>query len=109
MLFCPKCGSILRPKKDKNKKALFCTCGYIKKDAESTEIKEHLEEEKEVEVIEEETETYLRQIQNAQNASTEQHTTGCNKCGAVTSQKHDSTNARNASIFGEKVNKTTVA
>jgi len=57
-MFCPKCGSLLRPKKEKGKKALYCTCGFTKKDVESTEIRETVEgEEKEVEVVSEEDET----------------------------------------------------
>ncbi|MFH1827981.1 MAG: transcription factor S [Nanoarchaeota archaeon] len=27
-MFCPKCGSILIPKKENNKKLLVCSCGY---------------------------------------------------------------------------------
>ena len=33
MLFCPKCGSLMIPKIEKNKKMLLCSCGY-KKDSE---------------------------------------------------------------------------
>lgn len=29
MLFCPKCGSIMKPKQVKGKNALTCSCGYI--------------------------------------------------------------------------------
>jgi len=28
MLFCPKCGSIMKPKKLKGKNFLICSCGY---------------------------------------------------------------------------------
>ncbi len=57
-MFCPKCGSLLRPKKEKGKKVLYCTCGYTKKDAEPTEIKETMEEPvKEVEVVSEDDQT----------------------------------------------------
>ena len=28
MLFCPKCGAILRPKQEKGKRFLACACGY---------------------------------------------------------------------------------
>ena len=40
MMFCPKCGSLLRPKADKKKKVLACSCGYTSKDVESATIKE---------------------------------------------------------------------
>ena len=29
-MFCPKCGSILRPKEKGDKKVLFCSCGFTK-------------------------------------------------------------------------------
>jgi transcription factor S len=38
-MFCPKCGSILLPKKDGNKKSLVCSCGY-KSIGEATKITE---------------------------------------------------------------------
>ncbi|MBT7903244.1 transcription factor S [Candidatus Woesearchaeota archaeon] len=28
MLFCPKCGALLMPKKDGNRKIMACSCGY---------------------------------------------------------------------------------
>lgn len=28
MLFCPKCGAILKPKQEKGKRFLACSCGY---------------------------------------------------------------------------------
>lgn len=34
MMFCPKCGSLLTPKKEKNKSVLVCRCGYADKKAE---------------------------------------------------------------------------
>lgn len=27
-MFCPKCKSLLRPKKEKDRTILFCSCGY---------------------------------------------------------------------------------
>ncbi len=57
-MFCPKCGSILIPKKIDKKIALACSCGYIEKDKSKGEIKEEIREEKAVEVIEKEEETY---------------------------------------------------
>ncbi len=58
-MFCPKCGSLLMPKKDGNKKIMACSCGFKNKDAESgTTIKEVVKSVKSVEVIEEEKEVY---------------------------------------------------
>jgi len=39
-MFCPKCGSILLPKKEGNKKLLACSCGYKSEDIKNAEIKE---------------------------------------------------------------------
>ncbi len=51
-MFCPKCGSILVPKKDANKKWLSCSCGYKSNDMEQAKIKETVQKpEKEVEVV----------------------------------------------------------
>ncbi len=59
-MFCKKCGSIMAPKKENGKTFLQCLkCGH-KEGAESVEIREHKkrkEEDKEVEVVEEEVET----------------------------------------------------
>ncbi|MBU1198554.1 MAG: transcription factor S [Nanoarchaeota archaeon] len=53
-MFCPKCGSLLKPKTEKKKKVLACSCGYTSKDLESAEIKEDMaKDEKEIEVVEE--------------------------------------------------------
>lgn len=52
-MFCPKCGSILVPKKVENKKILVCSCGYKSKDTNQATIKETvLNKGKKVEVIE---------------------------------------------------------
>lgn len=53
-MFCPKCGSILRPKDKAGKKILYCSCGFTKNPDEddTTEIKERREEGKKIEVIE---------------------------------------------------------
>ena len=52
-MFCPKCGSILVPKRVDNKKMLVCSCGYKTKDIDKATIRETvLEKGKEVEVIE---------------------------------------------------------
>jgi transcription factor S len=57
-MFCPKCGSIMTPKKEKGKNSLVCSCGYTNKKAEKIELKEEIKEIKEIEAIEEEVEIY---------------------------------------------------
>tara|TARA_Y100000310_G_scaffold325814_1_gene389887 strand:+ start:1237 stop:1554 length:318 start_codon:yes stop_codon:yes gene_type:complete len=54
-MFCPKCGSILRPKEKAGKKVLYCSCGFSKTPEDgdtSGEIKERVEGVKKIEVIE---------------------------------------------------------
>ena len=49
---CPKCGSILVPKKEDSKKLFACSCGYKTSQLTGTTIKETVTHtEKEVEVI----------------------------------------------------------
>jgi len=74
MLFCPKCGSILRPKEKTGKKFLWCSCGFTNnleetkaEETEETETKEELETKK-IEIVEEvETHPKIK--------------ADCNKCG----------------------------
>ena len=40
MMFCPKCGAILMPKKEGNKAVTKCSCGYSSNDVGSTTFKE---------------------------------------------------------------------
>jgi DNA-directed RNA polymerase subunit M len=57
--FCPKCKSILRPKKEDDKIVMFCSCGYTTA-GESTSIKEDQKvkkDEAEFGVVEKEIET----------------------------------------------------
>ena len=42
MIFCPKCGSILRPNKENGKTIMVCSCGYKSKEAGSLKIKEQV-------------------------------------------------------------------
>ena len=57
-MFCPKCGTILLPKKDGNKRILACSCGYKNKDSSQVTIKEEkLERQKDIEVIDKKHET----------------------------------------------------
>lgn len=52
-MFCPTCGSILRPKDKAGKKVLFCSCGFSKTpDEENAELKEKVKETKKIEVLE---------------------------------------------------------
>jgi transcription factor S len=52
-MFCPKCGSILRPREKGGKKVLYCDCGFFKApEGEATELKEASETAKKVEVVE---------------------------------------------------------
>jgi len=52
MLFCPKCGSLLKSKEEKGKRILFCSCGFTNKDIDKVEITETVASaNKEVEVI----------------------------------------------------------
>ena len=39
-MFCPKCGSILMPRKDERKIELVCGCGYKEKKKEELILKE---------------------------------------------------------------------
>lgn len=53
-MFCPKCGSILRPKDKAGKKVLYCTCGFSKlpEDEVKTELKEKVKSGRKIEVVE---------------------------------------------------------
>ncbi len=54
-MFCPKCGAILLPKKQNNKRVLGCSCGFVDKNLEKAEIKETIiDREKKVEVVDRE-------------------------------------------------------
>ena len=61
-MFCPKCGSIMMPKKEKDKRVLVCACGYIDKSGEKTSVKEVINPEKELEVVDEGKDTHLPEI-----------------------------------------------
>ncbi|MFC1741402.1 transcription factor S [Nanoarchaeota archaeon] len=57
--FCPKCKSILRPKKENDKVIMFCSCGYTSKPKGGSireEKKKPTEEVDEVPIIEKEIE-----------------------------------------------------
>ena len=69
MKFCPKCGTLMIPKKESGKTLLSCSCGYKDSDSEGAKLKEEIKEQKDVEVIDEDIET--RPITDAE----------CPKCG----------------------------
>ncbi|MBS3106448.1 transcription factor S [Candidatus Woesearchaeota archaeon] len=51
-MFCPKCGSILLPKREGARKLLACSCGYKTKDVSQAIVKEEkIEKRKEIEVV----------------------------------------------------------
>ena len=51
-MFCPKCGSILVPRKEDSKKMFVCSCGYKTANLEATTIKETIvSHDKNVEVV----------------------------------------------------------
>tara|TARA_Y100000310_G_scaffold335194_1_gene416642 strand:- start:5680 stop:6000 length:321 start_codon:yes stop_codon:yes gene_type:complete len=52
-MFCPKCGSIMLPKKEGKKTIAKCSCGYSAKDNDSLTVKEEVTGvKKKIEVIE---------------------------------------------------------
>ncbi|MBT4824246.1 transcription factor S [Candidatus Woesearchaeota archaeon] len=58
-MFCPKCGSILIPKNDGNKKILHCKCGHNNaEDIKDMKFTETLGNEKKIEVVDKEIETH---------------------------------------------------
>ena len=58
-LFCPKCGSLMKPKTN-GKKMMVCSCGYKTTEVEETKIKETVSKDTRpaVEVIEKEDSAY---------------------------------------------------
>lgn len=59
-MFCPKCGSLLIPKKVNNRKIMACSCGYKSKKVEELKIQESnpKEDEKRMDIVEKEVEAY---------------------------------------------------
>ena len=53
-MFCPKCGSILKPKKKQGKNVLVCSCGYGAKDSASLQIRETMQKAPQIEVAQKE-------------------------------------------------------
>ena len=52
MLFCPKCGAILKPKQEKGKRVLACSCGYTNRKEKAT-ISEKAAEKEQIQVVSE--------------------------------------------------------
>ena len=50
MLFCPKCGAILKPKQEKGKRFLGCSCGYTNR-KEAASISEKTTGKEEIVVV----------------------------------------------------------
>jgi len=50
-MFCPKCGSLLRPKHEGNKKIMICSCGYKSKEIDPVVISEKMGDKKKMEVV----------------------------------------------------------
>lgn len=51
-MFCPKCGSIIIPKKKEGKTIVICSCGYEEKDAKHDKVAhKNTQSHKEVEVV----------------------------------------------------------
>ncbi len=50
MLFCPKCGAILKPKQEKGKRFLACSCGYANR-KENASISEKAADKSEIAVV----------------------------------------------------------
>jgi DNA-directed RNA polymerase subunit M len=56
MIFCSKCGSILRPKEKAGKKILWCSCGFttaLEEAKPTEETNEKAPEVKKIEIVEE--------------------------------------------------------
>ena len=48
MMFCPKCGSLIMPKKEDNKTVLKCKCGFESKDKVDGTIKEEIKQKEDI-------------------------------------------------------------
>lgn len=95
MEFCPKCGSLMIPRKTKDKLVVKCKCGY-KGETDEVVIVEKMEKQKDIEVLEEvkthpiveaecpkcghdKAEYWTRQTRSADEAETRFFK--CEKCG----------------------------
>ncbi len=53
MLFCPKCGSIMKPREEGRKTLLECSCGYKSVEKDDILMKENIRMHKKITVIDE--------------------------------------------------------
>lgn len=59
MMFCPKCGSMLKPRAVNGVKAMGCSCGFVDKKPEPVQFKEkNKKEEIKYDVVEEQQSAY---------------------------------------------------
>ncbi|MEM4637957.1 MAG: transcription factor S [Candidatus Woesearchaeota archaeon] len=58
MMFCPKCGSILKPKIVREKKVMACSCGYVSDKDSKIVLSEKKKEEIKFDVVEQESSAY---------------------------------------------------
>ena len=58
MMFCPKCGGLLLPKVDGNKKTMHCKCGFSTKQVDSAVLSERMQEKQAISVVEKEIEPH---------------------------------------------------
>jgi len=61
MLFCPDCGSLLRPREEGKKILLTCNCGYQKVEKEDILMTENIKAQKKIEVLTDETKKSMPQ------------------------------------------------
>ena len=106
-MFCPKCGSILLPKKEGSKKVMVCSCGYKSSNMQQTRITESMtKKDKEIEIVEKgaalntlpktkvecdkcgNKEAYFWTLQTRAGDEPETKFLKCTKCGA-TSRDYD--------------------
>lgn len=58
MMFCPKCSSLLTPKKEGKKVVLACSCGYSnKKSDEGLKINQKIVDKEKIEIVSDEPES----------------------------------------------------
>jgi transcription factor S len=62
MLFCPDCGSLLKPREDGKKTYLTCSCGYDKVEKEDILMKDEVKKSRKVEISKDETKKTMPKI-----------------------------------------------
>ncbi len=70
-MFCQKCGSLLKPKLEGNKKVMVCSCGYKSKNTNARISEKSRRKDKELEVVEKTRDLETLPVMEAK----------CNKCG----------------------------